>query len=86
MPRWDNTNSQVFSPGALKSKPLDREEMLIEVPYDSLLLRIEKKKLISKKIKYKNLCILKLFNFYIIKANKLNELERIYKNNLLALS
>lgn len=45
MPRWDNTNSQVFSPGALKSKPLDREEMLIEVPYDSLLLRIEKKKI-----------------------------------------
>ena len=43
MPRWDMTNSQVFSPGALKSKPLDREEMLIEVPFDSLLLRIEKK-------------------------------------------
>ena len=34
----------------------------------------------------RNVCILKLFNLYIIKENEWKEFEKAYKNNLLTLN
>ena len=49
--------------------------------------RKEKKILKKKKLKLvKDLYHFKLFNLYIMKYNKLNEFEEIYKNNLLILN
>ena len=31
----------------------------------------------------KNICILKLFNFYIIKKSELNKFNKTYKNNFI---
>ena len=49
--------------------------------------RKQKKILKKKKLKLvKDLYHFKLFNLYIMKYNKLNEFEEIYKNNLLILN
>ena len=77
------TNKIIFASWKIvkrKKKTGKKNNFLI---FDFIIKNIKKKTIKYKVIR--NLYILKLFNLYIIKENKLNKYKKVFKNNLLTL-